>query len=107
MLAMFAMMAATAAAPPPETRAPETPAPEEIVVKGTKWKCRIEYANHVMSSHEFDARAADWAKGVPVRVIAPQSADYECLARITSRLGDKGVKLVYFVDPNEPADDPR
>ncbi len=102
MLAMFAMMAAAAAA---GATAPVQP--EEIVVKGTKWKCHIEYADHIMSSREFDRRAADWAKGVPVRVIAPQSADYECLARIASRLGDKGVKLVHFVDPAEAVEDPR
>ena len=101
MLAMLAMMAAAASAPPAADARPD-----EIVVRGTRWKCRIEYADHAMTDREFDRRAAEWAKGVPVRVVAPQSADYECLARIASRLGDKGVRLIEFVDPREPAPEP-
>lgn len=99
MLAIFAMLAATAAQ--------SSAQPDEIVVSGTRWKCHIEYADHAMSDREFDRRAAEWAKGVPVRIVAPQSADYECLARIASRLGDRGVKLIEFVDPAAPADPPR
>lgn len=94
MLAMLAIMAAAASAASGQ--------PDEIVVRGTRWKCHVEYADHAMSDREFDRRAAEWAKGVPVRVVAPQSADYECLARIASRLGDKGVKLIEFVDPADP-----
>ena len=97
MLAVLAMMAAAAAAAAPAAQ------PDEIVVRGTRWKCHVEFADHEMSDREFSRRAAEWAKGTPVRVVAPQSADYECLARIASRLGDKGVRLIEFVEPPAPA----
>jgi len=75
------------------------PQPDDIVVRAVRHKCRIEIANRILSDPEFNARAKEWAQGVPVRVIAPAQADYKCLAKIAFRLNDKGVRLIYFIDP--------
>ena len=75
------------------------PQPNDIVVRAVRHKCQIEIANRILSDPEFNARAKEWAQGVPVRVIAPAHADYKCLAKIAFRLNDKGVRLIYFIDP--------
>jgi hypothetical protein len=72
------------------------PATEEIVVTARKKRCEMSIADHVISDAQFRARAAEWAKGIPVRVRAPTAADYKCLAKITFRLADHGVKVVNF-----------
>lgn len=73
--------------------------PVDVVVTARKRRCDVAVADRILSSREFDARAAEWAAGVPVRVSAPDSAGRKCLAKIVFRLADKGVRQVEFVDP--------
>ncbi|MDB5695141.1 MAG: hypothetical protein JWN21_684 [Sphingomonas bacterium] len=75
------------------------PMPAEIVVVARKRRCDIAVANRILSSREFNARAAEWAAGVPVRVSAPDSASRKCLAKIVFKLADRGVAQVEFVEP--------
>lgn len=74
-------------------------APVEIVVVAKRRKCDTSVAGRILSDREFNARAAEWAAGTPVRVVAPTRSDIRCLAKITFRLADKGVRNVEFVDP--------
>jgi hypothetical protein len=74
-------------------------APVEVVVVAKRRKCDTSVAGRVLSDREFSRRAAEWAAGTPVRVVVPTRADIRCLARITFRLADKGVRNVEFVDP--------
>ena len=74
-------------------------APVEIVVTARRAKCDVSVAKRVISDREFRARAAEWAAGTPVRVVAPSRADIRCLAKITFRLADHGVRNVEFVEP--------
>jgi hypothetical protein len=74
-------------------------APVEVVVVAKRRKCDTSVAGRVLSDREFSRRAAEWAAGTPVRVVAPTRADIRCLAKITFRLADKGVRNVEFVDP--------
>ena len=60
-------------------------------------KCGVAIADRILSSREFDARAAEWANGTPVRVVVPAGSDYRCLAKIMFRLQDKGVTRADFV----------
>ncbi|KQN22952.1 hypothetical protein ASE86_14340 [Sphingomonas sp. Leaf33] len=77
-----------------------TPAPtDEIVVQAKRARCSVQLRGREMSSREFDAHVRDWARGVPVRVIAPDRASNRCLARILFKLSDKGVTAIEFVDP--------
>ena len=76
-----------------------TPAPTEVVVVARKRRCDISVADRILSSKEFDARAAEWAQGVPVRGSAPDRASRKCLAKIVFRLADRGVTRVEFVEP--------
>ncbi|MFN3943868.1 MAG: hypothetical protein ACK4K7_02915 [Allosphingosinicella sp.] len=104
MAALMAML--LAAATPPGQAAQAAPAAveaDEIVVRAVRRRCQVEAANRVLSDREFDARAAEWAAGRPVRVYAPLSSDYKCLARIAFRLNDRGVRLIHFVD--RPSDE--
>ena len=73
----------------------------DIVVVARKRRCDVAVADRVISSAEFNRRAAAWAAGVPVRVHAPDNASRKCLARIVFRLADKGVRNVEFVEPGE------
>jgi hypothetical protein len=50
------------------------PQPDDIVVRAVRHKCRIEIANRILSDPEFNARAKEWARGVPVRVMPPDNA---------------------------------
>ncbi len=43
----------------------------------------------LLSDHELDAFAAQWAKGEAIRVHVPSTASYKCLAKIMFRLGDR------------------
>lgn len=74
------------------------PEPVEIIVTARRSKCRVRLANRVLSDKELNARADEWAKGTAVRVIAPERLGYKCLAKIAFRLGDRGVRLIEFVD---------
>ena len=74
----------------------------EIVIRAVRGKCRIQLDNRAVSDRELSARAGEWAAlGTPVRVIAPDGASYKCLAKITFKLNDKGVRLIRFVDRDE------
>lgn len=92
-LLLAAQAAPLSAGPPPE------PPAEDIVVTAERSRCSVRLADRVLSNPEFNRRAKDWAAGVPVRVIAPRSADYKCLAKIAFRLANHGVKRMTFVDP--------
>lgn len=74
------------------------PTPDDVVVVARRGKCGVAIANRLLSSKEFNARAAEWAKGTPVRVLVPASSDYRCLAKIMFKLGDRGVTRAEFVD---------
>ena len=76
----------------------QEPAPVEVVVTALRAKCDTSVAGRVLSDREFKARAAEWAAGTPVRVVAPTRSDYRCLAKITFRLADRGVRNVEFVE---------
>ncbi len=92
---LFAAQAAGAPAPPlPATG-------DDIVVVAARQKCRLRFADRDLSDAEFKRRAAEWAAGKPVRVIARRSADIKCLAKIAFRLADRGVKLIQFVEPGD------
>jgi len=78
--------------------APAEVAGGEVVVVATRGKCGIAIANRILSSAEFSERSAEWARGVPVRVIVPAGSDYRCLARIMFKLADKGVTRAEFID---------
>lgn len=71
----------------------------DVVVVARKRRCDIAVADRILSSEEFDARAAEWAAGVPVRVSAPTASSRKCLAKIVFRLADRGVRRVAFVEP--------
>ena len=89
--------------PPAETDGHEETEADEIVVRAVRGKCRVQLADRLLTNRELDARAEQWANGKAVRVIEPVGADYKCLAKITFRLGDKGVRLIEFVDrPAQP-----
>ena len=98
---LIALHAQPAAAPLGE----EGPA---IVVTGTRrGRCRVRLAARNLSGREFDVHAREWAElGRPVRVVRPPGVDYRCLARIAFRLQDQGVRLIHFVDPPEPPQQP-
>lgn len=84
---------------------PEGP---EIVVRARRQKCWVEVDRQSLSNAEFDRRAEAW-KGKPVRVVAPTSADIECLSKVAFRLVKRGVRLIQFVDPRDapaPSDRP-
>lgn len=93
---VLALLLIAQTAPPAEP--PSEPPAEDIIVTAVRSKCSVRLADKVLSNPEFDRRAKDWAAGVPVRVIAPRSADYKCLAKIAFRLADHGVKRMTFVD---------
>lgn len=72
--------------------------PTDVVVVARKRRCDVSVADRILSSKEFDARAAEWAAGVPIRVSAPDRASRKCLAKIVFRLADRGVMRVEFVE---------
>ena len=73
--------------------------PDDIVVQAKRARCSVQLRGREMSKREFDAHVRDWARGTPVRVIAPDRASYRCLATIMFKLSDRGVTAVEFVDP--------
>lgn len=73
-----------------------TPPPADVVVVARRRGCDIAIASRIISDAEFRRRAAEWAAGTPVRVTAPTSADYKCLARIVLKLNEYGVTRVIF-----------
>ena len=91
----LALLLAQATPPPPDVTG------DDIVVVAAKQKCRLRFAERDLSDGEFRRRAAEWAAGKPVRVIARRSEDIKCLAKIAFRLADRGVKLIQFVEPGD------
>ncbi|MDB5684111.1 MAG: hypothetical protein JWM75_1809 [Sphingomonas bacterium] len=87
---------------PAQAQAAAQAEPAEIVVTGSRQKCRVELADRALSDREFRAHAKDWAQGRRVRVIAPASTDKQCMIKIMFRLADRGVRLVEFVDRPDP-----
>lgn len=75
------------------------PTPADVVVVARRRRCDVSVVDHILSRAEFDARAAQWAAGIPVRVHTPSGASRKCLARIVFRLADRGVRQVEFVEP--------
>lgn len=90
------MLAILLAQSAPPAATPTEPAEQVIVVTARKRKCSAALADRVLNDREFDARAAEWAAGTPVRVVAPRGADYACLAKIVFRLQSRGVTRVTF-----------
>ena len=86
----------------PRQAAPPEVVGDEIVVRASRRKCRMEIANRILSDSEFKARAAEWAAGRPIRVVVPAGTHYRCLAKIMFRLNDHGVTRAHFLDA--PAD---
>jgi len=84
-----------------------TPAPpaegNDIVVTAVRNRCSVRLADKVLSSPDFDAHAAEWARGRPVRVTAPADADVKCLTKIAMRLARHGVTRIEFPEPKPPA----
>ena len=89
---LAALLQAAAPAPVP----PSNGGADDIVVVANRKKCGIAIADRILSGREFDRRAAEWARGVPVRVIVPVGSDYRCLSRIMFKLADKGVTRANF-----------
>lgn len=83
----------------PAEAAQAGPAPAtDIVVVARKRKCRVQLKGALLSNHELDAYAAQWARGELVKLHVPSSASYKCLAEIMFKLGDRGVNRAEFVD---------
>lgn len=82
------------------------PHADDIVVVARKQKCSVKFADRDMSDAEFKRRSADWAAGKPVRVIARDSTDMKCLAKIAFKLADRGVTRIEFVEPKDLAASP-
>jgi hypothetical protein len=59
-------------------------------------------ADRKLSDRELSARAQAWAfAGTPVRVVRPRGADYRCMAKIAWKLGERGVRLLEFVERSD------
>lgn len=95
---LILVQATPAAVPEPEVA--------EIVVTARRQTCVVELADKVVSDAELDRRAAGWAAGTAVRVVASSTADVQCLAKIAFRLGEKGVRAIRFVTPSGKAAPP-
>jgi len=76
-------------------------ASDDIVVLARSTKCLLRFADRELDKAEFKRRTAQWVAGRPVRVIARQSADLKCLAKIAFQLADRGVRRITFVEPSE------
>ncbi|MFC3579146.1 hypothetical protein [Sphingomonas hylomeconis] len=74
---------------------------DDIVVVARSTKCLLKFADRELDKAEFKRRTAQWAAGRPVRVIARQSADRKCLAKIAFQLADRGVRRITFVEPSD------
>jgi hypothetical protein len=72
---------------------------DDIVVTAVRDTCTLRFADKTMTDAEFDARAAEWRAGRPVRVISRADADLPCVRRIASKLFGRGVTRIEFVDP--------
>lgn len=92
MILPAALLLQAAAVPDPEAVAPA------ITVVARRRRCDVSIADHILSDREFAARAAEWAAGEPLHVMVPRQTGYRCLAKITFRLSDHGVKRFVFED---------
>ncbi|MBN8806889.1 MAG: hypothetical protein J0I47_01425 [Sphingomonas sp.] len=75
------------------------PIPDDVVVVATRDACTVRFADRAMTDAEFNARAAEWKGGKPVRVISRADADLACVRKIASKLFARGVTRIDFVDP--------
>jgi hypothetical protein len=100
---MMSVALLTLASPQAAEGVTDAPKSEEIVVVANRpGECRVRLADRDLSERQLDAHAAKWAaEGRSVRVIRPRRADYPCLAEIAFHLGDRGVRLIQFVDSSE------
>ncbi len=87
-------------APLPAVPIPAEEAVQEIVVTANrKGRCRVQLEDRNLSDKQLAANARSWAAtGVPVRVVRPRGAGYDCMARIAFSLGRHGVRLIQFVE---------
>jgi hypothetical protein len=75
------------------------PPADDIVVTGTRESCTVRFADKAMTDAEFNAHAAEWKAGKPVRVVSRADSDLACVRRIASKLFSRGVTRIDFVDP--------
>ena len=71
---------------------------DDVVVVAQRKKCSLQIAKRMLSDREFNARAAEWAAGKPVRIVMDETTGYRCMAKVLFRLGDRGVTNAEFVD---------
>ncbi len=77
--------------------------PNEIVVVAKPRKCVLSSAGRTLRDADFKRHAAEWAAGLPVRIVVPRAARTQCLAKIMFKLHDYGVTKAEFVDmPGTP-----
>ena len=95
MITIALLLALQTAAP-----ADNTPQPDDVVVVANVNSCNLRFADKPMTDAQFDARAAEWKAGKPVRLILRSDADFPCVRKIAKRLFDKGVTRIEFIDPN-------
>jgi len=72
--------------------------PREIIVVAKSRKCVLSSAGRTLRNADFKHYAAEWAAGRPVRIVVPQAARTQCLAKIMFKLHDYGVTQAEFVD---------
>ena len=78
----------------------------DIVVVAKRQRCRVQLHGTVLSNHELDRYAAEWAANQQVRISVAPGASYKCLAKIMFRLADRGVTHAYFVGTPPPPPPP-
>lgn len=93
--ALFVLQAALATPSSPAETA-------EVVVVAQRRRCTVSIADRIIADKEFKARAKEWARGTPVRIVAPRGSDYRCLAKIMFRLQRYGVSRAEIVSPGQP-----
>ncbi|RYY46367.1 MAG: hypothetical protein EOP59_02915 [Sphingomonadales bacterium] len=93
---------------PPEPPAPAREAPVSIdeagetvtIVAQARGGCRVRFADRTLTEAQLAAKAREWAAAdVRLRVIRPRGADYRCMAKIAWQLGEQGMRLFEFVEP--------
>lgn len=93
---------------PPEPPAPAREPPVSVdaagetvtIVAQRRAGCRVRFADRTLNEAQLAAKAREWAAaGTRLRVIRPRGADYRCMAKITWQLGEQGLRLFEFVEP--------
>ena len=65
-----------------------TPQPDDIVVTAVRDTCTLRFADKTMTDAQFDARAAEWKAGRPVRMVQRSDADFPCVRKLAAMLFD-------------------